>query len=185
MNRRALSCTTFCTTFCTILLLALAAGGCSSYGYKDLDITSEYDRSLDFFRFKTWAWATQSTPEISDSRVHELTAHTRFKRNFAAEVLPCGLSPAGDGRPDLLVRYRIWLIESAVGPEEPAGANEARAHDRAGVCIEMLDPKTEKVVWTATALATIDFRAPLDERDRRVRRALREMMQRYPLYEGR
>lgn len=169
----------------TALVLALAAGGCSSYGYKDLVITSEHDRSLDFSRFKTWAWAPRPTAEISDPRVHELTAHTRFKRNFASEALPCGLLLAADGKPDLLVRYRIWLIAPAAGAEDAAAANGARTYDRAGVCIEMLDAKTEEIVWTATALATVDFRAPLDERDRRVGRAIREMMQRYPLYAGR
>lgn len=177
MNRRAI--------LCIAVLLALAAGGCRSYDYKDLEITSEHDRELDFFRFKTWAWAPQATAQIADPRVHELTAHTRLKRNLASEILPCGLRPAGNEKPDLLVRYEIWLVEPDAAAKPASGADGGRTHDRAGLRIEMINARTDKVVWAATAVATVDFRATLEERDRRVGRAVREMMRRYPLYEGR
>jgi hypothetical protein len=173
------------------LCAALLLPSCTSSGYRDVKITSEYDDHVDFATIRTWDWLPKANAPIQDPRVHDETAHARLRRVIEAELGSRGLRRASSAPPDVWVHHTVWLMARTDLPkvDDPgdartagvgAGGNANPADDEGGLLIELLDGRTSKRVWIAQVRAFLTLEVSPEEKERRVRDVVRRMLEHYP-----
>ena len=159
-------------------LAVLAA--CSS-----LQTTADYDRQVDFSRYHTFAFKS----------VQDL--HNDIMTRRIESALADGLTARGlirdDANPDLWVVSHVRLShETVIYTWDTGWGYGWRWHGPGGaistvdqipigtLILDLVDSRVNQLVWRGTATGTLDPKAGADERDRRLRHAVAEMLKAYP-----
>ncbi len=186
-----------------IVALALVAG-CSS-----LRLDVDHDLSADFAGYSTYRWATRPPTKDGGPPQDDLQLR-RVRDALETELDRRGLAPAGAGDPDVLVRYRYdhgdrWSPGppasvavgygawpgAAVGYGVPYGYRYATAwgpvYDDGPIVrpvwrisVELIDAKTERVIWHGVAEDVVDRGDTPQQRAERIRLAIAGLLGRYP-----
>ena len=149
-------------------------------------VTYDYDVTTDFSRYKTYAWTggTKLTDELN---------HARVVRAVDAQLASRGLTRVEPGaRPDVHVAYHasfetnveIRGFSHGWGPFGMGG-------DRAGsariepvlvgtLVVDIIDARTDAVVWRAMASSDISPATAPQKRDQKIARATEKMFRNYP-----
>jgi hypothetical protein len=159
-------------------LAVLAA--CSS-----LQITADYDRQADFSRYHTFAF--KSVQDLQNDIL------TRRIESALAEGLTARGLIRDDANPDLWVVSHVRLSHETVIYTWDTGWGYGWRWHGPGVAastvdqipigtliLDLVDTRTHELVWRGTATGTLDPQASADERDRRLRNAVAEMLKAYP-----
>lgn len=172
--------------------LAVALAGCSS-----IRVNSDYDPKVDFSNFRTWSWLPQPVPEVIDPRVHNEIVDQRVRRAVEAGLAARGYQKVEPGHGDFGVGYYA-AIEGKVsvqtindyygygpgwGPGPAFGATTqtyVREYDEGTLILEVVDSQSRELVWRASAQAEVSQSAEPEERDRRVREAVEQMLDDFP-----
>ena len=191
--------------FPLILLLsfvALIAQGCTPKPR----ISYRYDSKTDFTTFKTFAVEKTNSPTLNlrtlDGKPMTQTLQEAIERELAAR----GLTPAGGSTsPDLLVRWSGQIeYTQFTGDEASPGVNIESDLDRpdagpildtagppddyvvpeqvtqGGLRIDLVNARTNKVVWRGALAAILKPNTPDPERVKRLNVALTELFKHYP-----
>ncbi len=168
-----------------IAVTTLVAVGCSS-----IPVDADYDTTTDFAAIRTWAWYSESAPEGMD----DLT-NGRVRAAIEAELPARGLSRAAPGAaPDVLVAYQVTVaqrVESdpvAVSVGYGCGGgfgavgtgNEVRTYDEGTLFLDLVAPARKTLVWRGTARRTLSRDSSPEERETRIREAVRAILEQYP-----
>jgi hypothetical protein len=65
-------------------------------------------------------------------------------------------------------------------PFPPENPDEKRVYSKGSLVIDVLDAKTMKLLWRGTILADVDMSVTKREKDRRVRKAVRALLNQFP-----
>ncbi|GJM43744.1 MAG: lipoprotein [Gemmatimonadota bacterium] len=160
--------------FCGLLLFL---GGCSS-----VRVTTDWDREVDFSRYRTFRWApTQKTDDFRTGDTSLLD--TRVRRAVVRELQARGLEyREKDKGADLLLVYRISSRQRVdvyrdYRPRRYHGRVVAVDRYREGsLVIMMVDPKLDQVVWEGAGVGVIAER----DREGLVSEAVAKILQDYP-----
>lgn len=168
-----------------ILALALLAAGCSS-----LSVDSDYDPQVDFSSLHTFGWWSDTAPEGID----DLTAE-RIRAALAATLPEHGLQPAPAGTtPDVLVAYRASVrqrlearpttVSIGYGWHHGYGAigtgTEVTTYDEGTLVVDLVSPEGGTLLWRGTASRAVPNDRTPEEREARIREAVRAILERYP-----
>jgi hypothetical protein len=150
------------------------------------NITYDFDRTSDFSRFKSFAWVrgTVLLDEIN---------HRRVVNAVDAQLVAKGLrhAEAGTQQPDLLVAYhaafdtdlQITGFSSGWGPYRLAGrTGVARAEEilTGTLAVDLIDARTNAIVWRGMASKEIDTKASPEQRERSIHRTAERLFKNYP-----
>jgi hypothetical protein len=149
-------------------------------------ITYDFDRTVNFARYRTFAWVTgTSVPdELNDRRIVDAVS-AELTRQGLIRVEP-------HERPDLLVAYhasfdtdlQITGFSSGWGPYRfgPARTGVARAEEIlvGTLAVDLVDARTRTIVWRGTASKEIDVKADPRKRERNINRAAERLFKNYP-----
>ena len=150
------------------------------------NVTYDFDRAADFSRFRTYAWVrgTVLTDEIN---------HDRVVNAINAQLAGKGLMQVEAGEtPDVLVAYhasfdrdlQVTGFSSGWGPYR-FGANQtgiARTEEilTGTLAIDIVDARTNTIVWRGMASKDIDVKASPDKRERNINRAAERLLKHFP-----
>jgi hypothetical protein len=149
-------------------------------------ISFDFDRSIDFGTFKTYAW-------VPGTRVPDQLVHRRLIDAVDVQLAKKGLAKAeSHSRPDVLVAYhasfdrdlQIVAFGSGWGPYRFAGtrSGSARAEEIlvGTLIVDVVDAKTNTIVWRSTATKDIDVNAKPDQRDKSITKTAERLFTHYP-----
>jgi hypothetical protein len=149
-------------------------------------VTYDYDRAVDFSRFRTYAWTRGTNLE------DELN-HNRVVNAIEAQLAMKGLRRVESGeRADLLVAYhasfdknlQINASSSGWGPYGLGGSRFASARAEeilvGTLVVEMVDASTHSIVWRGLASTDVNVKASPEKREKNIHRAAEKLFRNYP-----
>ncbi|MGE0815337.1 MAG: DUF4136 domain-containing protein [Vicinamibacterales bacterium] len=149
-------------------------------------ISFDFDRSVSFGGFRTYAWA-------SGTNVPDALVHQRIVNAVDAQLARKGLSRVDAGaRPDVLVAYhatfdkdlQISGFGSGWGGYRFGGYRNmsARAEEIlvGTMIVDLVDPGTKTIVWRGTATKDIDVNAKPEKRDKNINKTAEKLFKHYP-----
>jgi len=83
------------------LLLLVIPCGCAS-----VEVSTDYDPSVDFSRFRTYAWVPSPPPRTGDVRLDSPLLEARVRDAVEVEMAERGYRKVSEN-PDLLVAYHL------------------------------------------------------------------------------
>jgi hypothetical protein len=149
------------------------------------NITYDFDRATDFSRLKTFAWVRG--PVVLDE-----INHRRVVDAVNSQLLSKGLVRVDSARkPDLFVAYhasfdsdlQITGFSSGWGPYRFAGrSGVARAEEivNGTLAVDLVDARTNTIVWRGMATREVDVKADPNKRERNINRAAERLFKNYP-----
>jgi hypothetical protein len=127
------------------LVLVLLLAGCSSFR-----VSSDWDRTVDFGRYRTYAWAPTSKEGQKYAGQYDLL-DKRIRRAIDDEMEYKGLERAASrGSADLLVVYRLNTRNRTQIYRDYyywGGGYSAYQYTEGSLAIQIVDAKQESVVW--------------------------------------
>jgi hypothetical protein len=170
-------------------------GGCSS-----LQVSTDYDRKVDFSKLRTWAWyptPTQAvTAEKANPRVSPLTLQ-RAREAIQSVLTAKGYALVPDEKSDFLVAVHAaterhvevdpfvvgWGWGYGWGPYWDGywGPPAVYAYDEGILIVDLIENKPDhKLVWRGLAHRPVRHGLSPEEREARIREAVDEMLSRFP-----
>ena len=161
-----------------ILFLLAVSTACASHAFAQ-KVTAEFDESVDFKKFKTFAIREGEIKSPSPALNSELTKK-RLETELEKALIAKGLTKA-TGRADLNVFYNLGSIRGTETEAVPAGwrGRQTRVikvqNTQGTMVIDMRDPATRSLVWRAVATEDEPNPSKLAEKlDDMVKKALKE-----------
>jgi len=148
-------------------------------------ITYDVDKAANFRSFRTYVWI----PGVV--RADEIN-HRRIIDAVSAQLATKGLVPADpDQRADLLVAYhvtfdqnvRISGYSNGWGPYAFAGRTGVAQVDQivtGALAVDVVDSRTNRIVWRGRASKEVDLNADPDNRTRNLKRAAERLFKNFP-----
>jgi len=162
----------------------LMVGSAVAFGQK---VSYDFDKSADFAQYKTYAWVTRGG-DLKD----ELN-HRRIVNAIDVQMSSKGLTKVSAGaKPDVLIDYKTTFsrslnvsgYSSGFGGLRFAGSRtgSARADDIvvATLTVELVDAKSNDVVWRGLATKDVDMGASPEKREKNINKAAEKLFKNYP-----
>jgi hypothetical protein len=181
-----------------VIAVAVAA---STAGAK-VKIKTQRDKSYDIKKVKTYAWhptgagdvkilqATDDQPKVILARVDPVI-RSAVEQGLAAR----GLQPAAHEQADVYVYYYV-LIGGATSsqymgqfignapewgmPPIMGATTSVKIYEQGSLVLDFSSREQKTVVWRGTAQAELDRQSSDAEREKRLREAVGQLVQRYP-----
>jgi len=192
--------TRFAAASCLTTLLLLS-GACSS-----LEIDSEWDRSIDFSSYKTYAWipqdkglpASQQLPKHLDLRLRRVVDTIMIdKKGFeSVPVMPEAdllLAYYIDTQKNLRVDYAVyggyyggygygyWPGYMGAGYAGGTGVASVREYTTGSLVLDIVDRRTKTLVWTGVVEGEAKYQNPSGDR---VEKVMTKMLAGFPPQDG-
>ncbi|MDY6799294.1 MAG: DUF4136 domain-containing protein [Pseudomonadota bacterium] len=168
-----------------ILLMVLLVSGCAS------DVVLDYNASAGFDRYQSWAFAASGDkggPEIVS------LDGTRVRAAVDRALKGHNMTQVEPGEADLLVNWRIVeeerLERQGVGLGLGFGSGHfgwgiassppVRAIEEGKLVVELVDTRTNEVVWRATSRRYLNETQSPETRRKLIDEVVAEMFSRYP-----
>jgi hypothetical protein len=156
-----------------VLCLALSAGA--------QDIHYNYDRSVNFYAYKTYQWV-DSKQGPADQLVDQ-----NIKRAVDAQLAGKGLRRIDSGA-DLEVRYQIdiWHEKQfdGYGPAGPRWYGPSRVTSSTinigKLIVSIVDPAKRQLVWRGDASKTVSLNKDPDKNYRQLEKTVSKLFKNYP-----
>ncbi len=177
-----------------ILILGTMGAGCAT-----TSVSSDYDRSADFSKLKTFGWAVDPKP-TGDIRFDDPDLREAIKNSVEAELQAKGLQKAASGQPDLLLKYYITtekksqfvggnpptfnsrgVWSGATGATPYGGLETMTLHYEEGTFVlDMLDPRSGGILWRGTLEGMVDPSGTPAKRIARTPVAIAKVLKNFP-----
>ncbi|HJT19864.1 MAG TPA: DUF4136 domain-containing protein [Nitrospira sp.] len=171
------------------VILGFLVGGCTN-----IEVRTDFDRTVDFSRFKTFAF-TGFTDINQEGILDNSLTRKRLETLIAGELTKKGLTGVAiDQTPDLLVHYwmgveekqklddmgTIGMYRGYRGYAGGAGYGGVRSRDyKEGTLItDLIDPVTKTLLWRATMVTNL--RDTTEENIALGTKAIRKAFENYP-----
>ena len=161
------------------VLLGVALAGCSG-----VSVENDYDPSQDFSKFKSWTWAPmQPQADGSDySRVSNLTLE-RIHGAVQCELTERGFTKMESDKTDFWVQHYAAVgqrIEPYAGYNHGWYGDDIIVTEEGTIVVDFISPKDKRLVWRGTARSAIDDSMTPEERETRIREAVKEILAQFP-----
>ena len=144
--------------FVTALALsALALAGCAT-----MNVSSYVERGVDLRQYQTYNWGPPHTSSTGDPRLdNNRFFDERVRAQVEKELAVRGFEKTTSGMPDLLVHYHASVtqaidlrkLDRQYCEQEDCWPN---VYDAGTLSVDLIDPRTDKVVWRGWAAGSID-----------------------------
>ena len=166
--------------------VAAAAAGCSGVTYND-----DYDPSIDFSSFQTYAWLQPSGDNTAQKRGVDEFSERRIINAIEEQLSAKGLSPAGSGTPDFLVNFYVttqqkmdvntyytgWGYYGWYGGGTQTYVNQ---WTEGTLIVDFVDFSDKDLAWRGWAQAAIEPDLNADQRTRRINEIIGGIFKRFP-----
>jgi hypothetical protein len=172
-------------------LAAVAASALALSGCATMNVSSHFQRDIDFARYHTYDWGPADALPTGDPR---LDANPFFKDHVQGEVEKAmaarGLELVTSRPPDLLIHYHANIsqridvnrVDRQYGYCYEGDCDVRVVEYEAGTLVlDVVDTRTNRVIWRGWAQDSVE--GVLDNEDRMARQiheAVTRMMERFP-----
>ncbi len=160
------------------------------------EIRSDYDKSVDFSRYKTFAFIQ---PLATDQAGYETLITSQIKRAVQSQLEARGYVYS-ENAPDLLINFNAKAEEKTVITQIPVSPIEPYYHYRGMLYsgwgsygyettvdqykegtlnIDIVDAARKQLVWEGVAIGRVTQKA-VRERETRINAAVQDIFERYP-----
>jgi len=167
-----------------LLLLPTVLTGCAW----SPTIGTDYDTTVDFARWRKWAWAPQPVGNVSASLYD-----ARIRRSAEATLSARGYEMVEPDEAEFLMTYRVQITHEqdvVVWDDPGAGYHWRRGwrptrtsvhRYKMGSCIiDIVKAATGDIAWRGWAEAEVHNSTSAELRDQRIDQAVRETLDRFP-----
>jgi len=173
-------------------LLALATAGCAGFS-----VSSDYDPQADFSGYRSWYWLPPSP--TGDHRIDNDLVAARIRRAVEASMAARGFAKTGTGEGDFGVGYHgaiqgkidVQTIDRYYGYGPGWGrygagyggiATETYVdqYDQATLILDVVDRRSQKLVWRGSGSARVVEDETPQRRDERARKIVDAILAEFP-----
>ena len=164
----------------TWLFLGVAFAGCSP-----IDVSEDYDRTQDFSRLKSWAWAPP-VPQADGSGYSEISSltHKRITSAVEGQLTMREFKKTEPDRADFWVRHYASTgqkVEAYPGYDGWYGyGDDIAVVDEGTIVIDFLHPKDKRLLWRGTGTEVIGSDMTPEERETRIAEAVQKILAQFP-----
>jgi hypothetical protein len=166
-----------------VSILALAA--CSP----EIRVYSDHDPAYQVKNFRTFDWGQKTDIEVNRNALHYNELNDKRIKSAILRELSVRRYLMAEANPDVVIHYHIIIDDQSVVSTEPFGYfygpywTQLRTHVysyREGtLIIDLMDPKTNNLVWRGWATAAIDTIVP-EQTEEMINRAVAKIFRRFP-----
>jgi hypothetical protein len=166
-------------------------------GCAPMNIRVAHVPSAHFPATGSYAWVPNMDPpgptgiDVHQLDVDFISLDTRVQRAVDSELAAKGYKLGGPQTPNFLITYRVASKQRStwgLGPDLiwVYGGDGLRLqqdsleYTEGTLILNIMDPKTRRVLWHASAESNIDVSVSTDEKDARIGQAVRRMLQQFP-----
>jgi hypothetical protein len=164
----------------------------------------DFDRSANFRAYHTYDWLPGEQEKTGDRRADSSTVDMRIRIAVGSQLLMKGYRRLSEEKPDFYVAYHVGLKDLSPTVSTPyysdgmAGRpfshsadtrsmsgertpiNEPQSYLTGSLLIDIIDAGSNKLVWRGTAAGEVDPGLTSEERDRRTRTIVRNILSHFP-----
>jgi hypothetical protein len=150
------------------------------------DVTYDYDKTADFSRLKTYAWAQGAS-------VNDELNHKRIIAAVEAQLAAKGFTKVeASENPDVLVAYsarfgrdvQVTGYSTGWGGTRwgPGRTGSARVEETVtgALSVDIVDAKTKSILWRGIARKDLDVDASPEKRNKNINKAMEKLFKNYP-----
>ncbi len=155
-------------------------------------VNYQHDPTANFSGLKTYSWASMEPLKTEDPRVDPTKVDARIRQAIDSELAVKGYQKVNSGG-DFQVLYHaavehkidtqrqdIYADAGEFGRSWMGWEDVTTEFDVGSLVLDILDPKSEKLIWRSSANKTIDLEASEAEKDARVHGAVHDMLANFP-----
>jgi hypothetical protein len=169
----------------TARLLATLALAITSATASAQSISYDYAKGTNFSRFKSYAW-------VRGTNLQDELNHQRIVSAVDAQLAAKGLSKVeSSGSPDMLVAYHASFDRDVQIQAFSSDFGGWRFGNRSGTArseqiitgtlvVDLVDAKSESMLWRGVASKEIDTKASPEKRDKNMNKAAEKLFKNYP-----
>jgi hypothetical protein len=172
------------------VILIAALGGCST-----MAVTSDYDPSAKFTGYKTYKWMSEPPKKTGDPRIdgNSILA-SRIQSSVERQLAAKGYEKQSSGTPSFLVGYHASIEKKTsvrmlndhyrYGPgwgwSYRGPQTYVYDYDVGTLILDIVDPKTRKLLWRGTATGGADPSASGEARQKKINEAVTRILETFP-----
>lgn len=172
-----------------VLALAFASSGCAT-----MDISTDWDPSVDFNTLETYRWGKSA--EADDPRGNDSLVEGRVRRAVDRELAASGYSQKSTGPVDFVVSYfaavenklDVRVLNDYYGYRPGWGSYDygagsrtyVREYEQGTLVLDIAALGTSKLLWRGTAQAEVTNTSTPQESEAIIDEAVRRMLEKFP-----
>ena len=167
-----------------------------------IEVGSDFDPSVDFSGFRTYAWIPGPQKRTGDPRIDNPLLDKRIRRAVVAQLTAKGYTQKTSGTPDLWVAYHAaverkmdvrtmntyygygrgwgWDYGYRQGPAYSWPETHVYHYDEGSLILDIVDPATRQLIWRGSAQAEVNRSTTAEKRDQRLNEAVRRILEQFP-----
>lgn len=173
-----------------LVAAALVATGCSS-----ISVKQDFDTQADFVVYKTYAWIQQPTTAIGSAKAAQqmnTLLDKRIKDAVNTQLAAKGMTLVAEN-PDALVIYHTGIDNKievqdygytypryGYGGWYGGGQVDVYEYNEGTLIVDLIDAKSDQLVWRGTATKVIDETASAQEREANLNEVIGKLFAQYP-----
>jgi hypothetical protein len=173
-------------TSLVIAVLAASIAACASpkVGY-------DYDHGANFHAYHSYEWMPGKQEATGDKRLDNSLVDSRIRTAINSNLRSKGYTPSGNGSPDFYVAYHIGMkdvmkessTQNYIGDRAHGTyttIRDVQAYKEGTLLVDIVDAKSNQLVWQASALAEVEPGMTPEERDKRIASVVQVMLAHFP-----
>ncbi|MEY4095024.1 MAG: hypothetical protein RLZZ53_2223 [Acidobacteriota bacterium] len=171
-------------------LLAFGFSALSLSGCATMVVSSHIERGADFTSYATYNWGPPDNLPVGDPRLDNNPFFNDYLQGTIEKQLAAkGYRQAGSGAPDLLIHYHasvsqrldVYTVDNRYGYCYGNCEPQVADFDQGTLVVDVVDAKTNKVVWRGWSQDTMNGVIDNQERlEKQVEKGVTKMMQLLP-----
>jgi uncharacterized protein DUF4136 len=160
-------------------------------GCHPISVKTDYHRGASFAGLRTYAWHAAAKVDTRDPRFDTPQIEREIRNGVDAALAAKGFRQTETVPPDFLVGYSAKLESgsSTVAIRRTLGdssfdwgwtSSHTVDYETGALMLEMTDPTTQRMLWRAVASAVVIEQATSTERQERIGKAVRKMLDDFP-----
>ncbi len=150
--------------------LTLFLAACSN-----VTVNADYEPETDFSAFDTYAWF----PQTPTSTVSEILIE-RIQNAVNAELDGKGMKRVEPGEASLMINQRVSVTEKLQVNDPYFAYDRFQTYEEGTLLIDLVDPKTNRLVWRGTGQTKLKELKTAEERTSRVNEVVGAVLAQYP-----
>ncbi len=185
-------------------ILGFVLAGCAT-----MSVNSDWDTRADFSKLRTYAWTSESQPRTQDPRLNNTLLDSRIRNAIDQTLSDRGYQKIPTGTPDFQVSYQAAIekkmdvtqvsmpyqmpyttVSGGVVRVNPMWNVHGRTdtfvtqYDEGTLLLDVVDPKTNSLIWRGTAKKAIDEKSTPEKREANIRKAVQKILAGFPPVSG-
>ena len=169
----------------TLLMVTLLVG-CGG----GIKVNTIYNPRTDFSSYQVYDWKPGLRKNLPDPRVDSGLVDSRVKSSVTADLQKKGYVLRASGKPDFLIAYHVALkgkfdsrrLNYHPHRPDPGGweVNIRSTYEQGTLILDMVDAKTERLIWRGTAKARVRLDDNQVARENKVHAAVKKLLKKFP-----